>query len=69
MMYSQYLEYALQTIQGNDPDKQRKNNIRSKIRNYFKARECTCLVRPLNEESKLANIENQRWDELRPEFR
>jgi len=66
---SQYLEYALQSIQGNEPDKQRKNNIRTKIKNYFKARDCTCLVRPLVDERLLAHIEQQSWDDLRADFR
>lgn len=66
---SQYLEYALQSIQGNEPDKQRKNNIRTKIKNYFKARDCSCLVRPLVNERQLAHIEQQSWDDLRADFK
>jgi len=66
---SQYLEYALQSIQGNEPDKQRKNNIRTKIKNYFKARDCSCLVRPLVDERQLAHIEQQNWEDLRADFR
>lgn len=43
--------------------------IREKIRNYFKNRECVCLVRPIAEENRLANLEHENWDDLRPAFR
>jgi len=43
--------------------------IREKIRNYFKNRECVCLVRPMGEENRLANLEHENWDDLRPAFR
>jgi hypothetical protein len=39
-----------------------------KIKEYFKQRECLCLVRPLNEENRLARIEDEDWNALRPEF-
>eukprot|EP01017_Pseudomicrothorax_dubius_P046285 TRINITY_DN8127_c0_g1_i3.p1 TRINITY_DN8127_c0_g1~~TRINITY_DN8127_c0_g1_i3.p1 ORF type:complete len:697 (+),score=185.74 TRINITY_DN8127_c0_g1_i3:205-2295(+) len=47
----------------------KKNMIRHKIQQFFKQRDAFCLVRPLNEESKLSHIEDQKWEELRPQFR
>lgn len=38
-------------------DKVRRNRIRAKIKNFFKKRSCNCIVRPINDEKKLANIE------------
>ena len=49
-------------------DKVRRNRIRAKIKNFFKKRSCNCIVRPINDEKKLANIEKQDWNDLRPEF-
>lgn len=48
---------------------ERKNEIRDKIRSYFINKDCECLVRPLIDEKKLARIEEQDWQALRPEFR
>ena len=35
---------------------------------YFKQRTCTTLIRPVHEEKRLANIENEKWENLRPAF-
>lgn len=43
--------------------------IRDKIRNYFKNRECVCMVRPIAEENRLANLEFEKWEDLRSAFR
>ena len=43
--------------------------VRGKIKKFFTFRRCECFVRPLIDESKLAHIEETKYDELRPEFR
>lgn len=63
-----YLEDVLRAVPGEGKDMERKNLIREKLRSYFKKRDCQCLVRPVAEESKLARIEDQKWEELRPQF-
>jgi Guanylate-binding protein, N-terminal domain len=65
---NEYLEYALANQQGNSAEINRKNMIRSKVREYFKQRDCLCLIRPLNDEKLLSRIEEQDYDTLRPEF-
>ena len=57
---SEYLENSLKPISNdaNDP----KNQIRKKIRKLFSQRRCECFPRPLNEEDKLAHIEEQNFD-------
>lgn len=49
----------------NDP----KNQIRSKIRKLFVQRRCECFPRPINEEDKLAHIEDLHFEDLREKFR
>lgn len=53
-------------VGGKEGDK--KNTIRSKIKQYFTNRECVPFVRPIGEERLLARIEEQDWNALRPEF-
>jgi hypothetical protein len=43
--------------------------IRESITKYFKERECFTLIRPVSEESKLAHIDDMKWDELKSDFR
>ena len=64
----EYLESTLKPIAGTGPEIDRKNEIRDKIRRYFRQRDCLCLVRPVTEEGKLAHIEEQDWFTLRPAF-
>lgn len=65
---SEYLEFALQDSQNPGPDGERKNLIRRKIREYFRMRDCICMVRPIQDERRLARIEEEDWNALRPEF-
>lgn len=58
------MEFALSSQAENES----KNLIRAKIREYFRERDCLCLVRPLNDEHRLARIEDEDWNSLRPEF-
>lgn len=63
-----YLEDVLRPVNGDGQEIERKNMIREKLRDYFKERECLCMVRPVADEVKLARIEDQNWEELRPAF-
>jgi hypothetical protein len=56
-------------VPGNTPDIVRKNEVREKLRTLFSHRDCECLVRPLADEERLRRIEEQGWNDLRPEFR
>jgi hypothetical protein len=44
---SEYLENALQDSKISGPEAERKNQIRRKIREYFRMRDCICMVRPI----------------------
>lgn len=46
-----------------------KNEIRASIKSLFPERDCFALVRPMNDEKALANLDNVPKDQLRPEFR
>ncbi|EGR28299.1 hypothetical protein IMG5_179190 [Ichthyophthirius multifiliis] len=63
-----YLENCLKPLPGNTSEIIKKNEIRDKFRQYFQIRDCEALVRPLDEEHKLARIEKQPWNSLRPAF-
>ncbi|KAK8567060.1 hypothetical protein V6N13_110138 [Hibiscus sabdariffa] len=62
-----YLELALQPVQGSGKDIAAKNEIRDSIRALFPGRECFTLLRPLNNENDLQD--QISLDKLRPEFR
>lgn len=48
----------------------RKNQIRESIKNFFADLDCCTLVRPVNNETQLAHIEDLDYErDLRPEFR
>ncbi|XP_068665199.1 uncharacterized protein [Aristolochia californica] len=64
-----YLELALRPMQGAGKDMAAKNEIRESIRALFPDRECFTLVRPLNNEKDLQNLDQISLDKLRPEFR
>lgn len=42
-------------------DTLKKNNIRKMIANFFKVRQCHTLVRPVDDEEQLANIQDLEW--------
>lgn len=64
-----YLESALQALPGNTASIQSKNNIRESIKALFPNRDCFTLVRPVNDEDALANLDTLNSSQLRPEFR
>lgn len=47
----------------------KKNQIREAITKYFKERDCFIMIRPVSDESKLAHIEDLKWEELKSDFR
>ena len=61
----QYLEKALENVNGND---EIINRVRKLIRTYFPERDCFTLVRPIESEKDLQNLEYLPDDELRTEF-
>ena len=62
----QYLE---QSLGANKNGTQASNEIRSTISQLFRERSCETFVRPVFDEGKLARIEDQKYEDLRPEFR
>lgn len=62
------MEGCLEEVASDSLEAQRKNIIRSKIKTFFKNRDCHCLVRPINDEEKLRHIEDQPYESLRPQF-
>ncbi|CAN4084115.1 unnamed protein product [Withania somnifera] len=64
-----YLELALQPVQGGRRDVAAKNEIRESIRALFPDRECFTLVRPLSNENELQRLDQIPIEKLRPEFK
>lgn len=64
-----YMEDCLKPVMGVSKDVIAKNRVRKSICNYFPKRECIPLVRPVDDESVLAHIEDQNWEDLKAEFR
>ncbi|XP_001347247.1 Guanylate nucleotide binding protein (macronuclear) [Paramecium tetraurelia strain d4-2] len=64
----QYLERSLQEQPGFCDRVEEKNRIRRLLRTFFPERECFTLVRPVNNESQLQQLQYQDLKQLRPEF-
>ena len=64
----QYLENALMKIKGNSEIIEEKNRVRELIKNYFKEKDLFVMVRPVEEESDLQNLQNLPDNRLRKEF-
>ena len=64
----QYLEKALENISGNNEIIEEKNRVRKLIRTYFPERDCFTMVRPVENEKDLQNLEYLSNEELREEF-
>ena len=63
-----YMEKCLQQVPGMTEDIIRKNKIREGITKYFKDRDCFTLIRPLDDETELAHIEEQEFTSLKQDF-
>lgn len=61
----EYLEKALSPIAGQDE----KNRLREVVKDLFRDRDCTTIVRPVAEEHDLRNIQRLPYESLRPQFR
>lgn len=50
-------------------DALKKNLIRESISKYFKDRDCYTFIRPVSDESKLAHVDDLKWEDLKTDFR
>jgi hypothetical protein len=64
----EYLEKCLEVQKGFSDSIEQKNKIRNLLKDFFKERDCTTLVRPLTDEENLQNLSNLELSSLRPEF-
>ena len=64
----QYLDNALEDLVGNSDIIEEKNRVRSLIRNYFKEKDLFVMVRPVEKETELQNLQNLPDEKLRKEF-
>ncbi|RHY25977.1 hypothetical protein DYB32_007968 [Aphanomyces invadans] len=65
----EYLEKALKPQPGTSDDTVHKNQVRNLLSNFFPARDCITMVRPLNDEALLRELPKQPFESLREEFR
>lgn len=66
---TEYLERALAPVTGTNQASNSKNEIRQSIKEIFPQRECFMLMRPVNDERSLRNLNEIALSEMRPEFR
>lgn len=64
----QYLENALQLQKGSSETVEEKNKIRKLITSYFKERDCFSMVRPIENEKDLQNLQSLDNSFIRREF-
>ena len=64
-----YLETALLPVGGSGASVKSKNEIRDSIKALFPDRDCYTLVRPMNDEAQLVDLDKIDPSLLRPEFR
>jgi len=65
----EYMESSLAIRQGDTEEVITKNRVRRAITEYFKKRECYTLVRPVNDEAELREMEKQPYEKIRLAFR
>ena len=63
-----YLENSLQPQKGMSDAIEQKNRIRRLIMHFFRDRDCSALIRPLENEKELQNLEFIDKSHLRPDF-
>ena len=64
-----YFENALKSVgQNSSHATDGKNKIRSQIKHFFRDRDCVTMVRPVEKEADLQNLDNLEDTRLRPEF-
>ena len=64
----QYLENALEDINGTSDFIEEKNRVRNLIKSYFPEKDCFVMIRPVENEEDLQNLQNIPDNELRKEF-
>ena len=64
----QYLENALEDLAGTSDMIEEKNRVRNLIKSYFKEKDLFVMVRPVEEECDLQNLQNLPDEKLRKEF-
>ena len=64
----QYLEHALEELSGLSSTIEEKNRVRALIRTYFPERDCFVMVRPIEKEQDLQNLQNLPDNQFRKEF-
>ena len=64
----QYLDNALENISGMSDVIEEKNRVRNLIKAYFPERDCFIMVRPVEKEKDLQNLQNLPDFKLRKEF-
>ena len=64
----QYLEMALREIRGSSEIVEEKNRVRELIRKYFPERDCFVMIRPVEDEKQIQNLQSLPDEELREEF-
>ena len=64
----QYLENALEEKNGTSDSIEEKNRVRNLIKTYFVEKDCFVMVRPVEKESDLQNLQNLPDERLRKEF-
>lgn len=64
----QYLENALQLQKGFSETVEEKNKVRKLITSYFKERDCFSMVRPVENEKDLQNLQTLEDEQIRKEF-
>ena len=64
----QYLENALEEKNGTSDSIEEKNRVRNLIKTYFIEKDCFVMVRPVEKESDLQNLQNLPDEKLRKEF-
>lgn len=64
----QYLENALMLQKGSTDSIEEKNNVRKLIKTYFPERDCFPMVRPVENENDLQNLQSLPDDMIRSEF-
>jgi len=72
----EYLEKSLQSVQLHSSEtsqsaiesNKRKNEIRTSLKQFFTEWDCQVLFRPVNDESKLWEVNKLPYEELRMQF-
>ena len=64
----QYLENALEEMSGLTATVEEKNRVRALIKAYFPERDCYVMVRPIEKENDLQNLQNLPDNQFRREF-